>query len=107
MGRRRKTADSNKPTAKGHARGEDAVSAIDGSLEVASALRDFAAELADLNPDNPYAQCFAVEVRKAKSALAEAKHYLRQALGMAAIEAREGAEREMTSHATAMRPDVE
>jgi len=46
-------------------------------------------------------------VRKAKSALAEAKHYLRQALGMAAIEAREGAEREMASHATAMRPDVE
>lgn len=97
----------HQPTAAGSANAEDAISAIDGSLEVARALHEFAGELADLNPDNPYAQCFAVEVRKAKSALADARHYLRQTLGMAAMEAREGAEREMTSHAGAMRPDVE
>ena len=106
MGRRRKAAEPAE-TVKRTGRGQEIHDAIEGGLELTSALRHFAAEFASDNPDNSHAAAFAVEVRKAKSALAEAKHYLRQALGMAAIEAREGAEREMASHATAMRPDVE
>lgn len=64
-------------------------------------------KFADEHPDNPYAQAFRVEARKAKSALSDAKHFLRQALGLTALEARKGAEAELATHAKSMRPKVE
>jgi hypothetical protein len=69
-------------------------------------VRQFATEFADANPDNPYAAAFAAEIRKAKAALVDGMHNLRQALGLTALDAREGAERELAAHAGAMRPDV-
>lgn len=70
-------------------------------------MREFGANFANDHPDNPYAQQFQVETRKIKSALADAKHYLRQALGLTALEARQGAQRELATHARALRPSVD
>lgn len=70
-------------------------------------MRDFADTLAEENPDNTYAAEFKREVRRAKSALSDARHFLRQALGLSALEARRGAERELATHARALRPSVD
>lgn len=69
-------------------------------------LKQFAAEFAYQNDDNPQALAFKQEVRKAASALADARHAFRQALGLTALEARQGAERELAAHGKALRPDV-
>lgn len=70
-------------------------------------MKTFAAKFAADNPDSPYAAEFKVQIRKASSALSDAKHAFRQALGLVALEARRGAEDEMRTHHAAMRPGLD
>lgn len=69
-------------------------------------VRDFAQEFAHANPDNPRASEFAQQVRRAKSALVEARHAFRQALGLVAVEAREAAAADAARVKRAQRPEA-
>lgn len=106
MGRKRKEQDEQQRPVEGAGGGKDCLWAIGEQLKLFDPLRDFAVEFAHVNPDQPYAHLFAQEVRKARSALVEAMHALRQALGLVAVEAREAAQAETARVKREQRPEV-